>query len=181
MLGSLLSSGLKLRLAVWAAEQALPSSSDLKIRLRAGLLGIGAAIAGGVLMALTFAAVMVAGFFVLKGEGIAPYHAAGCMIGITIIVVLLLICLARQYLATVTADLRQQREWFDKFGPARTPESGLVEEVLSGFVAGLLGKGKTPPKPKTPKEPQVRILRHPAAERAQRKADKQARKTTPGV
>lgn len=141
MLQSLLSSGLKLRFALWAAEQALPSGADVKIRLRAGLLGMGAAVACGVLVALVFAATLVAGFFLLMHEGIPPYSAALAMLALAILIVYLLVCITRQQLARAT-QLLQHRPGVSQLvlAPRGAPsEHGLVQDMVDSFLTGLAG------------------------------------------
>ncbi len=146
MLRSLTSNILKFRFALWAIEMALPSGPDLKQRFRSVLLGIMAAVAGGVLAACAAAAL-------LAGAGYALYYFTNLTITQTIIatsgtLMVIILCL----FAYGWAKLDQAFGDYASKRPRRNlSDEDTIRELVNGFVEGLV-VGKEPQKSR-PVEP----------------------------
>jgi hypothetical protein len=128
---SLFSSSLKLRFALWAVEQAMPSQTELKIRLRSALLAMGTAVAGGVLCALAIGALLTVGFFLLKEQGVPPYIAALSMVMVMLLIATAFAIRSKHLLAEATESLKRQRRYLPR------GSHGIIYNAVDGFLAGL--------------------------------------------
>lgn len=132
MLGASILDAFKLRFAWWAVELALPSKAELKRRLTFGLLGVLAAVAGGVLAALTIAGLLAgAGFALYQAALLTAAQAVGAALAGFALFAVLLLCAGKA--------------WFGKMFRASSHHSAsedddVLKGMLNGFLEGLLNE-----------------------------------------
>lgn len=133
MLRFLISSALKVRFALWAIELALPRGADLKQRFRSVLLGVVAAVAGGVLCAACFIAMIIAAGAAL--HTFAYYSVLqSAMIMMAIVIVFILVLLAYG-----SMKLKEAFRAFDESRSFKFPQGeDKIQELLNGFIEGLV-------------------------------------------
>jgi hypothetical protein len=133
MLRSLVSGALKARLALWAVELALPSGTDLKKRFRSALLGVVAAVAGGVLFASCVVVLIVgAGVALHEFAHYTIWQAAAIMGVIAIALIAALLMYGRQQLKEAFKAVDEA----SSFSFAKTEDS--IQELINGFIEGLV-------------------------------------------
>lgn len=135
MWSAVFSGVLKARLAVRVIDMMLPSGPELQRRCRAGLLGVMAAVAGGVLLA---AAVMSA----LVGLGLFLHYETGYSMGAAVgIVALLTLALCLALFLIGRAKLVAALEC--RGGSAAPPavQDDPFRDMLHGFVEGFVTSG----------------------------------------
>lgn len=124
---------MKVRFALWAIELALPRGTDLRQRFRSVLLGVVAAVAGGVLCAACFIAVIIAAGYAL--HIFASYGVLKSAAIMTGVVVLLIIVL----LSYGNAKLREAFRALDESRSFQLPRGeDTLQELLNGFIEGLI-------------------------------------------
>lgn len=134
MLGASILDAFKLRFAWWAVELALPGKTELRRRFRSGLLGVLAAVAGGVIVALAIAGL-------LAGGGFALYQFAGFTVVQSVAVSL------GSFVLVAVGLLFAGISWLEGIfqAPSRPsiPEEDVLKEMLNGFIEGLLKEPAT--------------------------------------
>jgi hypothetical protein len=126
---TLVSSGLKLRFALWAIEQALPDDSSLMSRVKSGLWGIGLAVAGGMLVALTVAILLVAaGWWLHTEAAFAPWES----------VLIIVAILAVSITAFAVASQRKFKKALRKRARTSTADEDPLKALFNGFIEGLV-------------------------------------------
>ena len=132
MLDKLLSSSVKLRLAIWLVELALPNENELKGRLRAGLVAVLCAVASAILLAFTCAiAIFGIGYMLQSLAGLTTLQATLITAGMLIVVsvILLLICRSK-FNDAVNSSSKASSLSFPN-----TDE--LISELFKSFNSGL--------------------------------------------
>lgn len=133
MMRSLISSALKVRLAWWAVEFALPSETDLKKRFRSVLLAVIAAVAGGLLCASCFIFLIIAaGAALYNFTSYTVLQSALIMVAVLMIVVVALVSYGTQ-------KFKAALHMFDETRSYRTPSSeDKLQEIFNGFIEGFM-------------------------------------------
>lgn len=152
MLRTLISGAMKVRLVLWAIELVLPDRSDLKERSRSALLGIMAAVAGGVLAALTAATMVAYAAYMLVASGTltVPEVILACLATL-LAGAIGLVVYGRYCLERASAGLGSSLS-----SPAGLPENP-IHALVDGFISGLVAGERNHP-PQDP-EAEAKILR----------------------
>jgi len=132
MLDKLLSSTVKLRLAIWLVELALPNENELKGRLKSGLVAVLCAVASAILLA--FICVLAA-----FGVGYMLQDIAGLNnVQATLVAAGLLIVLAIILLAVCRCKFNDAVSSASKTSSLSLPNTDeLISELFKSFNSGL--------------------------------------------
>ena len=140
MLGALVSTVLKARLALGAVGMAFPGVPRLKLRFRPALLGIMAAVAGGVLSACAVATMIFGlGYSLYLYAGFSPLQAGAVTVSVTVFATVLLFYYGREKLKEAL-DIREDFS-SNPLQELTVTKEHIVLEALDGFLRGLLGSG----------------------------------------
>lgn len=134
MFNTLFSAALKVRVALWAIDLALPSGSNLQGRFRSGLLGMMAAVAGGALVAFATAGLIGTAAYLLYTQNyLNVFEALLAAIGTLVVLSGLLFLLGKGQMerAFRTTSISRTRR------PIPDAED-TIREIANGFLAGFL-------------------------------------------
>lgn len=165
MLNSLISAALKLRFAMWAVELVLPGEADLKRRLRSGLSGVVAAVAGGAMLALSAAVLLFgAGYALNQYANLTVIESVLVVFGITLLLGYLFLVLAGEKIDAACNGLHQRASLPDN------PDD-VLQTLFNGFLEGLA----LDPAPKEePAEPRSEKAEEPPPEAQEKPYSKAA-------
>lgn len=150
MWASLFSRALKARVALWAIDMALPDGGELARRYRAGLLGLMAAVAGGVLLAVTAIGALI-------GLGVLLHDYAHYSIGASMgIVALLTLAVTVTLFAVGRAQLSAAFDPCDERHRNSELHEDPFRELIHGFVEGFATPASGQPEPEDEESPYLR-------------------------
>lgn len=135
MFKTLFSAAMKVRVALWAIDLALPSGSNLQGRFRSGLLGMMAAVAGGALVAFATAGLIgTAAYMLYAQQYLSVIEALLAAIGTLVVLSVLLFAIGKGQMERAfrtTSITRKPR--------AKLPEAeDTIRELANGFLSGFL-------------------------------------------
>jgi hypothetical protein len=134
ILKTILSGAMKFRFALWAIDLALPETSALKIRLKAGVSGLVAAVAGAIISAfLIILMIGITGYGFYYFDNLTALQAVGLTLLFTMLCVVGLLFYSRNKFKQMFAAIDKPSH-----PPKLMSEKDPLGDVLNAFLEGLM-------------------------------------------